>query len=42
MSEWRYDENTNSFRQYNNSPKKNDDGGLLGWGLIIFFFAIGL
>ena len=41
MSEWRYDETTNSFRQYNNSPKKND-GGLLGWGLIIFFFAIGL
>lgn len=42
MSEWRYDESSGSFRQYNNSPKKNDDGGLLGWGLIIFFFAVGL
>ena len=43
MSEWRYDESSGSFRQYNNSTKKSDDGGgLLGWALIIFFFAIGL
>lgn len=43
MSEWRYDESSGSFRQYNNNNnRKKDDSGLLGWGLIIFFFAIGL
>ena len=43
MSEWRYDENSGSFRQ-NNSPKKDNDW--ISWGLIIlgfvFWWPIGL
>lgn len=40
MSEWRYDENSGSFRRYD-SPRKNGDD-LLGWGLIVLAFAFGL
>ena len=40
MSEWRYDESSGSFRQYNNSPKK-DDSDWFSWVLIGLLFVSG-
>ena len=40
MSEWRYDESSGSFHQYNNSPKK-DDSDWLSWVLIGLLFVSG-
>ena len=40
MSEWRYDESSGSFRQYNNSPRK-DDNDWFSWVLIGLLFVSG-
>ena len=40
MSEWRYDESSGSFRQYNNSPKKGDSDWF-SWVLIGLVFVSG-
>ena len=40
MSEWRYDESSGSFRQYNNSPKKGDSDWF-SWVLIGLLFVSG-
>lgn len=46
MSEWRYDENSGSFRRYEGGyggGNRGKDGGDWGsWGLIVFMFLIGL
>ena len=46
MSEWRYDENSGSFRRYEGGyggGNRGSNGGDWGsWGLIVFMFLIGL
>ena len=52
MSEWRYDQNSGSFRRsdsfgnggYNsyNRPPKKGDGDWISWGLIVALFAFGI
>ncbi len=45
MSEWKYDENSGSFRQYNyggGNRRKNGNNEWISWGLIVIMFGFGL
>ena len=43
MSEWKYDENSGSFRQYNyGGNRRKNDNEWISWGLIAIMFVLGL